>query len=132
MMGIDVSSEKQSESTKTREAFFLQFASRIRQEFPDTPLMVTGGFRTRKGMQAALDDGDCELIGIGRPAALDPALPLTKILNTHVTDEEAKLYTRKPQPPKAIEALGLKSFMGVLGAGAETVCSETPLLCSMY
>lgn len=121
MMGIDVASEKQAESTKAREAFFLQFASRIRLEFPDTPLMVTGGFRTRKGMQAALDAGDCELIGIGRPAALDPALPLTKILNTHLADEEATLYSRKPQSSKAVEALGLKSLMGVLGAGAETV-----------
>jgi hypothetical protein len=124
MMGIDITSEKQADSTKAREAFFLQFASRIRLEFPDTPLMVTGGFRTRKGMQAALDAGDCELIGIGRPAALDPALPLTKILNTHLGDEEATLYARKPQTSRAVEALGLKSLMGVLGAGAETVSLE--------
>lgn len=121
MMGIDVTAEKQSERTKAREAFFLQFASTIRREFPDTPLMVTGGFRTRKGMQSALDDGDCELIGIGRPAALDPALPLTKILNTHLKDEEATLYARKPQVSRGVEAFGLKSLMSVLGAGAETV-----------
>ena len=36
------------------------------------PLMVTGGFRTREGMQKALESGICQVVGIGRPMCADP------------------------------------------------------------
>ena len=38
------------------------------------PTMVTGGFRTRAGMEAALE-GDCDVIGLGRPLCWQPDLP---------------------------------------------------------
>ena len=36
------------------------------------PLMVTGGFRTREGMEKALESGICQVVGIGRPMCADP------------------------------------------------------------
>lgn len=54
------------ESTRKREAYFLDYAERIRT-VATMPLMVTGGFRTREGMEAALADKACDVIGIGRP-----------------------------------------------------------------
>lgn len=39
------------------------------------PLMVTGGFRTRAGMEAALASGDCDVIGLGRPLCWQPDFP---------------------------------------------------------
>jgi hypothetical protein len=36
------------------------------------PLMVTGGFRTRAGMEAALASGDTDLIGLARPFCTHP------------------------------------------------------------
>ena len=36
--------------------------------------MVTGGFRTVVGMNAALDSGACEFIGIARPLAVETDL----------------------------------------------------------
>lgn len=62
-------------STAAREAFFLSFAKTARERFPTAPLMVTGGFRTRSGMNSALKTGACDLIGIGRPSAVIPKLP---------------------------------------------------------
>ncbi|MGQ0528317.1 MAG: NADH:flavin oxidoreductase/NADH oxidase family protein [Panacagrimonas sp.] len=56
----------QRESTRKREAYFLDYAERIRA-VAQMPLMVTGGFRTREGMEAALADKACDMIGIGRP-----------------------------------------------------------------
>lgn len=38
------------------------------------PVMLTGGFRTRAEVDTALDAGVCELIGVGRPLAVHPAL----------------------------------------------------------
>jgi len=61
-------------STRVREAYFLDYASAIR-DVARMPLMVTGGFRSRLGMTAALEDGDCDVIGIARPLCTDPAFP---------------------------------------------------------
>ncbi|MEQ1565706.1 MAG: NADH:flavin oxidoreductase [Myxococcota bacterium] len=59
-------------STRAREGMFLERAERIRARV-STPLMVTGGFRTREGMEAALDAG-VDLIGLARPLAVEPDL----------------------------------------------------------
>lgn len=66
-----VKADKRKQSTIAREAYFLDFAENIRKEVK-CHLMVTGGFRTVKGMNAALDSGACEFIGIARPLAVEP------------------------------------------------------------
>lgn len=58
-------------STKLREAYFLSYAEAIRK-VARMPLMVTGGFRSRAGMDQALQDGDCDVIGIARPLCTHP------------------------------------------------------------
>ncbi|TVY38610.1 NADH-dependent flavin oxidoreductase [Lachnellula subtilissima] len=78
-------------STLQREAFFLTFAQTVRSHFPTLILMVTGGFRTRIGMEAALQSGACDIIGIGRPAAVLPLLPKEIILNEEIGDEDASV-----------------------------------------
>ncbi|MDQ8934400.1 NADH:flavin oxidoreductase/NADH oxidase family protein [Acinetobacter rudis] len=60
-------------STIAREAYFLDFAEKIRQEV-SCKLMVTGGFRTAAAMNAALASGACDFIGIARPLAVEPDL----------------------------------------------------------
>ncbi|UIJ74857.1 NADH:flavin oxidoreductase/NADH oxidase family protein [Acinetobacter sp. SH20PTE14] len=62
--------EKRKASTIAREAYFLDFADNIRKEVK-CALMVTGGFRTVQGMNAALDSGACDFIGIARPFAVE-------------------------------------------------------------
>lgn len=54
-------------STRTREAYFLEYARSVREQAGSVPIAVTGGFRSRRGMQDALTAGDCDLIGIARP-----------------------------------------------------------------
>ncbi|QIC69724.1 NADH:flavin oxidoreductase/NADH oxidase family protein [Acinetobacter indicus] len=68
-----VKAEKRKDSTLAREAYFLEFAERIRQEVR-CHLMVTGGFRTVQGMNTALASGACDFIGIARPFAVEPDL----------------------------------------------------------
>ena len=53
-------------STRIREAYFLEYAEAIKR-VAQMPLMVTGGFRSRAGMEAALRSGVCDVIGIARP-----------------------------------------------------------------
>ncbi|MGH8462019.1 MAG: NADH:flavin oxidoreductase/NADH oxidase family protein [Stenotrophobium sp.] len=66
--------EPQRESTKRREAYFLDYAVAIRK-IAKMPLMVTGGFRSRAGMEAALAAGECDVIGLGRPLCTHTDVP---------------------------------------------------------
>jgi len=61
-------------STRAREAYFLEYAAAVRL-VARMPLMVTGGFRTRAGMEAALGAEDCDMIGVGRPLCWQPDFP---------------------------------------------------------
>lgn len=60
------------ESTKKREAFFIEFAEKIVPELTRTKVYVTGGFRTVGAMVRALDAIDG--IGIARPLCQEPLL----------------------------------------------------------
>ncbi|KAF2227624.1 hypothetical protein BDZ85DRAFT_254599 [Elsinoe ampelina] len=62
-----------SESTRKREAFFLQFAETITPALTKTKSYITGGLRSVPAMLAALDVVDG--VGLGRPATHEPLLP---------------------------------------------------------
>ena len=83
LMGIDglepVFEEKVRESTRAREAYFFDYAVAARQ-VAKMPLMVTGGFRSARGMNEALAGGDIDVIGLARPLCVDPDFP-AKILS---------------------------------------------------
>ncbi|MFC3104092.1 NADH:flavin oxidoreductase/NADH oxidase family protein [Salinisphaera aquimarina] len=66
----ETAEDEQRESTQQREAYFLEYAALIRRE-ASMPLMVTGGFRSRAAMVAALDSGDTDMIGLARPLCVD-------------------------------------------------------------
>ncbi|KAF4488270.1 NADH-dependent flavin oxidoreductase nadA [Colletotrichum fructicola Nara gc5] len=87
-------------STLAREAFFLDFSTAIRKALSTVPLLLTGGFRSRKGMEAALKSGCCDLVGLARPVVPD--------------DEAMVIATRVPEGNMA-KKLGVK----LLGVGAE-------------
>jgi 2,4-dienoyl-CoA reductase-like NADH-dependent reductase (Old Yellow Enzyme family) len=58
------------ESTRAREAYFLDYATNIRK-VATMPLMVTGGFSQASTMQQALAQG-IEVIGLARPFCTHP------------------------------------------------------------
>ena len=64
----------QRASTKQREAYFLDYAAEVRK-LATMPLMVTGGFRTRAGIEEALDSGAVDIVGLARPLCGEPDLP---------------------------------------------------------
>lgn len=57
-----------------KEAYFAGFARRVRESAGSVALMLTGGIRTREAMEALLADGGVDLIGLGRPLAIEPDL----------------------------------------------------------
>lgn len=73
MEGIDATAPRpeKAASTLAREAYFMSFARELRAKVK-MPIMLTGGLRTREGMQGALDEG-VDVIGIARPVIIDLA-----------------------------------------------------------
>ncbi|KAH7371969.1 hypothetical protein BKA66DRAFT_468947 [Pyrenochaeta sp. MPI-SDFR-AT-0127] len=69
------------ESTKKREAFFLEFAEKITPSLSKTKTYVTGGFKTASAMVDALNTVDG--VGLARPVCLEPELP-KQIINGEV------------------------------------------------
>lgn len=91
--------DKRKVSTIAREAYFLDFAEQIRQQVK-CHLMVTGGFRTVAGMNAALDSGACEFIGIARPLAVETDLTDRLIAGHDVRYAVDKIKTGIPMVDK--------------------------------
>jgi 2,4-dienoyl-CoA reductase-like NADH-dependent reductase (Old Yellow Enzyme family) len=63
------------DSTRQREAYFLQFAEAVRRRVK-APVMLTGGFRSARVMAEAVKTGATDLIGLARPLVLEPDLPV--------------------------------------------------------
>jgi 2,4-dienoyl-CoA reductase-like NADH-dependent reductase (Old Yellow Enzyme family) len=63
--------DERAEGTKRREAYFLDYAASIRAA-ARVPLAVTGGFRSREGMEAALAEGAIDVVGLARPLCTEP------------------------------------------------------------
>ncbi|NNG81487.1 NADH:flavin oxidoreductase/NADH oxidase family protein [Acinetobacter sp. ANC 5378] len=91
--------DKRKVSTIAREAYFLDFAEQIRQQVK-CHLMVTGGFRTVAGMNAALDSGACDFIGIARPLAVETDLTDRLIAGHDVRYAVDKIKTGIPMVDK--------------------------------
>jgi 2,4-dienoyl-CoA reductase-like NADH-dependent reductase (Old Yellow Enzyme family) len=91
--------DKRKVSTIAREAYFLDFAENIRKQVK-CHLMVTGGFRTVAGMNAALDSGACEFIGIARPLAVETDLTDRLIAGQDVRYAVDKIKTGIPMVDK--------------------------------
>lgn len=71
---VDDASRRVLDSTSKREAYFIEYARAIR-EVAAMPVMVTGGFRSRAGMEDAIASGATDLVGLGRPLCVEPDLP---------------------------------------------------------
>lgn len=87
------------ESTQQREAYFLEYAEKVRA-ITNRPLMVTGGFRSRAGMDAALASGAVDVIGLARPLAVEPDLPRRLLDGT----SERAMSIRLRTPSKLLDA----------------------------
>ena len=74
MTGVPQQRQPVKDSTRRREAYFLEFAEKARALVP-VPLMLTGGFRSAEGMAEAIRSGAVDLVGLARALAMEPDLP---------------------------------------------------------
>lgn len=72
------------ESTRVREAYFLEYAKQIKKA-TQLPLMVTGGFRQVDGIVHAVANDGIAVIGLGRPLCTLPNAP-KQLLDGAITE----------------------------------------------
>ncbi len=82
----------QKESTKQREAYFMDFIVKVRNKI-ESPLMLTGGFRTAASMSKAIENGELDLVGLGRPFCVFPDVAKELISGTRTDCSVPDLLT---------------------------------------
>ena len=120
--------DKRKASTIAREAYFLDFAANIRQEVK-CALMVTGGFRTVTGMNAALDSGACDFVGIARPFAVEVNLANRLLAGQDVRYGVDKIKTGIPMIDKMaiMEIIWYAAQFKSIGEGKQPNPKLSPL-----
>jgi 2,4-dienoyl-CoA reductase-like NADH-dependent reductase (Old Yellow Enzyme family) len=69
LLGVEATDVR--ESTRRREAYFIEYAKATR-EAAKVPLIVTGGFRSRDVMESALSNQELDVVGLARPLCTQP------------------------------------------------------------
>ena len=87
--GAPASSDRRSSGP-----YFVEFARRVRT-VTDTPLMVTGGFKTRREAVDAVATGATDIVGLARAMALDPDVA-TKWLGQGGADPQFPSFESPP------------------------------------
>ena len=83
---------KPSRSTVVREAYFLKYASEIKEHI-SLPLAVTGGFRSTDGMNKALETNACDIIGLGRPLCSEPDLVNNLLISLNILETSYQKFS---------------------------------------
>jgi len=59
--------QSQNNTERIKEAYFLETSKSLREKIKKTPLMLTGGLRSRNIMENIIKSESIDMIGIGRP-----------------------------------------------------------------
>jgi 2,4-dienoyl-CoA reductase-like NADH-dependent reductase (Old Yellow Enzyme family) len=116
----EMSGGKVRTSTREREAYFLDYARRIRAVVK-APLMVTGGFRSAVAMRAALADGATDVVGLARPLVNEPDLSAAVLAGRDVVSRVRPITTgiRQVDEMAMMEVSWYARQLHRMGAGKE-------------
>jgi 2,4-dienoyl-CoA reductase-like NADH-dependent reductase (Old Yellow Enzyme family) len=106
------------DSSHRREAFFLDYAEKARARV-HTPLMLTGGFRTRAGMERALAGGAVDVVGLARPLAVEPDLSRGLLDGTRDAALPVRLRTGVAHLDPVIQGSWYQMQLDRMGRGEE-------------
>lgn len=101
----------QKKSTIEREAYFLDYIEKVRK-ITKTPLMLTGGFRTKSVMENAIAQDKLDVVGMARPFAVFPNLA-----NDLLEGKLDKIGTLRPS--FSIKSLNNQSWLEMMWYGLQ-------------
>ena len=105
-------------STREREAYFLDYAQRIRG-VTAMPLMLTGGLRTAAAMASAIDSGAVDVVGMARPLAYQPSLAAEILAGTTEGATPVDLSTGVRKLDDMIQMFWFAAQLRRMAGGAE-------------
>ncbi|MEW7290142.1 NADH:flavin oxidoreductase/NADH oxidase family protein [Aquimarina sp. 2304DJ70-9] len=119
------------ESTKRREAYFIDFAKKVRT-ISTLPLMITGGFRSYDFCNEVLKNGEVDLIGMGRPFITNRE-DIPAFLNGDIPNlENLVLRTGMKQFEDSAEGGFYARQLIRFSKGKKLKTNMSPLWCSMF
>jgi len=118
MTGAGELPAEQRQSSRDREAYFLDYARRIR-EVTAMPILLTGGMRSRAVMEAALASGAVDVIGLARPMTHAPELPAQLLAGTVDVAPTVRIRSRVRVIDDALQVLWFQAQIHELAAGRE-------------
>ncbi|MEQ9077678.1 MAG: NADH:flavin oxidoreductase/NADH oxidase family protein [Sandaracinaceae bacterium] len=105
------------DSSRRREAFFQGYVEMVRERVR-TPLMLTGGLRTRGGMEHARENG-VDVVGLARPIALEPDLPARLLDGSAQAARPVRLATGFRSLDSVIQGSWYQTQIDRMGRGLE-------------
>jgi 2,4-dienoyl-CoA reductase-like NADH-dependent reductase (Old Yellow Enzyme family) len=118
MAGSGELRKQQRASSRSREAYFLDYARRIRT-VTATPILLTGGMRSRAVMEDAIGSGTIDVVGLARPMTHTPELPARLLDGTLDAAPAVQIRSRIRFVDDAIQALWFQQQIGELAHGRE-------------
>jgi 2,4-dienoyl-CoA reductase-like NADH-dependent reductase (Old Yellow Enzyme family) len=109
-LGPSVRRGYKATTAEVTRPYFVDFAARARSWLKEVPVIVTGGFRRREEVEAAIVSNAADMVGIARPAAVNSSLAKEVILATQVGDEEATWYSKRVDPSWNIKLMGVTAL----------------------
>ena len=118
MTGSGEMPKEQRQSSRDREAYFLEYARQIRSVV-SMPIMLTGGMRSRAAMESALASGAVDVVGIARPMTHAPELPRQLLDGTLDAAPTVKIRSRIRLLDDALQVMWFQAQIHAMGAGRD-------------
>jgi 2,4-dienoyl-CoA reductase-like NADH-dependent reductase (Old Yellow Enzyme family) len=118
MAGGGGAPEAQRASSREREAYFLDYARRIRA-VTTLPIMLTGGMRTRATMEAVLGAGAIDVVGIARPLTYAPSLPAQLLAGTAEAPPPVSIRSRVRRLDDALQVFWFQAQIHRMARGLD-------------
>jgi len=108
----------QRDSSVQREAYFLDYARRIRG-VTKLPIMLTGGMRSAAVMQEAIASGAIDAVGLARPMAFEPDLPAGLIAGRLAGATPTRIRSRVKKIDDMLQVFWFQAQMHRMADGQE-------------
>jgi 2,4-dienoyl-CoA reductase-like NADH-dependent reductase (Old Yellow Enzyme family) len=118
MAGSGELAKEQRDSSRAREAYFLEYAQQIRS-VTKLPLMLTGGMRSRETMDRVLASGAVDVVGLARPMTHAPALPKQLLDGTLAAAPVVKIRSRIRLLDDALQVMWFQAQIHEMAAGRD-------------
>jgi len=109
---------EQRDSSRDREAYFLEYARQIRS-VTRVPILLTGGMRSRAMMEEALASGAIDVIGLARPMTHAPDLPARLLDGSLANAPAVKIRSRIRLIDDALQVMWFKEQIHEMARGRD-------------